>query len=100
MYYSEDWIFFKRIKVMADDDVVYEKETPSPVHENHGGFIWETADYLAKDDDVVALRKIASAKKVTVRFSGREHYDDHQMTSKEIANLRKVLTAYDALDAL
>lgn len=100
VYYSESWVFFKRIKVMADDEVVYEKETPSPVHDNSGGKVWETADYSAEEKDIAALRKIASSKKVTVRFSGRDHYDDHQMSATELANLRKILGAYDALQSL
>lgn len=100
MYYSKSWLFFTRIKIMADNEVVYEKETSRPVHDNRGGYVWETADFVAKDDDIEALRKIASSKKVTVRFAGRDHYDDHQMSVAELVSLKKILGTLDALKVL
>lgn len=100
MYFSKSWVFFRRIKIMADNEVVYEKETARPVHDNSGGDVWETADYVATDNDIEALRKISSAKKVTVRFAGRDHYDDHQMSAAELADLKKILSTYDSLKVL
>lgn len=100
MYYGREWVFFDRIKVMADDEIVYEQEIANPVHDNGSDRVWETADYAVRQADLPAIRRIAAAKHVTIRFAGRERREDHDMTAAEIANLREIVTAFDAMAKL
>ena len=101
-YFGDDWIFFDRIKVMSDDVVVYEKsyEHSSVNHRNIGSHVLETADYPASSGDLDAIRKIASAKKSTIRLYGDSRRDDHELTESEIGALRTVLKAFDQLSKL
>lgn len=100
-YFGRDWVFYDVIKVMADDVVVYERSFDhNDVHrDNSGGSVWETADYVAHDSDMDALKKIANAKSATIRFSGREHRDDHEISSAERKNLLEAISTYEKLTA-
>lgn len=102
VYYGDDWVFVDRIKVMADDEVVYEHDMARGelIRSNYGGSVWETGDYVARAIEIVALRKIASSKTVMIRFTGRERQHDHTMTRQEISNLTVVLKAFDGMKAL
>lgn len=97
MYYGTDWIFFDHIKVMADDEVIYEQTIENPIRDNGSGSVWETADYAVRLADLAAMRRIAAAKSVTIRFYGRERRKDHEMTPSELKNLREILAAFDAM---
>jgi hypothetical protein len=99
-YYGDNWIFFDHIKVMADDQVVYDKEPPRPHHDNSGSSVWETADYAGTIVDIIAMKQIAAAKKVTVRFAGTEHREDHEMSPEELRNLREIIASWDAMAKL
>jgi hypothetical protein len=98
-YHGDDWVFYDTIKVMADETVIYEKKfARAEVLRNHAsGAVWETADYLAREDDLAALKKIAAASRVTIRFSGRERQHDHKVTKQEASNIKKVIDAYEAM---
>jgi hypothetical protein len=99
IYYGDNWVFFDKIKVMANDEIVYEKTFPrsAVARDNAAGSVWETADYIAEKYDLVALRKIASSSSATIRFDGRDRQHDHKITSRESASMKVVLDAYDKL---
>lgn len=101
-YQGDDWIFFDHLKVMADNEIVYDREYSSSDmrHDNKGGRVYESADYAAKDDDIAAMRKIAVAKSVTVRLSGREHRQDFEMSKGDQERIGLALRTYDALRPL
>lgn len=98
-YFGSDWVFYDSIKVMADEVVVYDHSfSHSDVRrDNSGGSVWEVGDYYAKEPDLAALKKIASAKAATIRFSGREHREDHDLTAKELQQLKEVIGTYEKL---
>lgn len=96
IYLSSDWIFYKKIKVMADDVIILEKqfEHSDVDRDNNGGVVWEVADYTAGLADILALTVISKAKSVTVRFDGDNRRYDHEVTRAEKASLKAVLDAY------
>ena len=98
-YYGDNWVFYDTLKVMADDEIVYERtfKHGEVQHDNSSGSVWETADYVAREPDLVALKKIANAKSATIRFSGRERRDDHELTAKERKRLQEVIATYEQL---
>jgi hypothetical protein len=97
VYFGDDWVFYKSIKVMVDDAVIYERDFNDVARDNSGGSVWETADFPADARDLLALHAIAGAKSATIRFSGREHRHDHEITVKERKDIKKVLEAYEQL---
>jgi len=99
VYYGDSWVFYDAVKIMADDEIVYEKafNRRDISRDNEGGSVWEVADYLATPSDQAALGKISGAKSVTVRFAGRDRTRDHLMTAAERSGLKSVLAAYAEL---
>jgi hypothetical protein len=99
VYYGDNWVFYDAVKIMADDEIVYEKafNRRDVTRDNEGGSVWEVADYVATPTDQAALAKISAAKSVTVRFAGRDRTRDHLMTAAEKTGLKSVLTAYAEL---
>lgn len=101
-YFGKDWIFFNRVKVMSDDVVVYEKnfESFSVKRDNGGSYVWETIDYAAHSSDLTAIRKIAVAKKSIIRLSGDARREDHDLTEREVKNIKTILNVFDDLSKL
>jgi hypothetical protein len=99
VYYGDRWVFYDAVKIMADDEVIYEKSfrRTDITRDNAAGDVWEVADYLADANDLRALERISSAKSVTVRFAGRDRVRDHKMTAAEKTGLKSVLAAYTEL---
>lgn len=100
-YHGDSWIFFQEVKVMADDQIVYDKMLPyeKMKHDNNSAGVFESADYVANDDDISALRKIAAAKSVTVRLSGNQNRQDFDMSAADQKRIADALKAYDTLRA-
>lgn len=98
-YFGDNWVFFDSIKVMADEEVVYQRDMSRKdvTRDNRDGYVWEVGDYLGSEIDISALRVIAASKVATIRFSGSERRHDHNMTKQEIKNIQRVLAAYDEL---
>jgi hypothetical protein len=93
---------FDSMKVMADGATVLQKDFPTQQvqrGENASGK-FETTDFVALPTDVLALEKIADAKKVVVQLSGKGKDNDLPLSAKALGDLRDTLKAYAALDAL
>jgi hypothetical protein len=101
-YQGSEWIFFKRIKVMADSRIVYERDfsTLRMKHDNVSSGVYESVDYAAETSDVDAMRAIAAAKSVTVRLSGDDKREEFELTEKDRARIARSLSAFDALSAI
>jgi hypothetical protein len=101
-YQGSEWIFFKRIKVMADSRIVYEKDFSAlrMKHDNNSSGVYESVDYAAEVIDVDAMREIAAAKSVTVRLSGDDKREEFDLTEKDRARIARSLSAFDALSAI
>ncbi|MDN7427783.1 hypothetical protein [Burkholderia sp. AU45388] len=101
-YQGDDWIFFDHLKVLADNEIVYEKEYSSSDmrRDAKSSRVYESTDYAAKDDDIAAMRKISSARSVTVRLSGRDHRQDFEMSQGDRQRIARALSAYDSLQPL
>jgi hypothetical protein len=99
LYYGDHWIFFTSLKVMADDEIVYEKNFDlNQVHrDNADEDVWEYIDYAAGGSELLALRKIVSSKEATIRFNGDQYRQDHEITRRERDRLKQILSAYESL---
>lgn len=101
IYFGDNWIFYESIKIMVDDVIVYERafKRSDIVRDNSAGSVWETADFVAKESELGVLKAIANSKSATIRFSGTERRHDHEVTSKERKNIRRILDAYEKLSS-
>jgi len=98
-YFGDDWVFYDSIKIMVDDQVIYERgfRHSDVARNNSSGSVWETADYPANEDELRALAAIAKSKSATIRFSGDKRRRDHEITKKERQQIKQVLEAYAQL---
>jgi len=101
-YSGRRWIFVKAIKVMADDEIVLEREVKRADIRRDNGSDWviENFDIPADLQTFIALQTIAASKSATVRYIGKDRYHDHHVTEQERTNLRRVLDAYAASGGL
>lgn len=98
-YSAERWLFVRTIKIMADDEVVLERQVTRPDIRRDNGSDWvvENIDFSANPSTFIALERVANARTAVIRFSGRDRRHDHAITTKERAELKRVLDAYVGL---
>ena len=97
-YTDDDWVFFKKITVAADDQRFYKSFNYFDiVHDNGGGDVWEYIDTDVSDADIEMLWAIANATETIIRFEGDDYYSDFTVKDTDKQAIREVLTAYDAL---
>jgi hypothetical protein len=98
-YFGSTWVFYDKVKIMADDVVVYDREFEHGRvhHNNSGGSVWETADFVAGAPEITALKLVANSKNATIRFAGSERREDHEITDKERKGIRSIVDAYEKL---
>ena len=99
-YYAEDWLFVTRAWAKADGVTVDVPQKSGNVlgweRDNSGGNIWEWSDSpVTAAQEVAAVRTLASAKSVTVRFEGKQYYNDRKLSPQQIKAMQEVIAAYE-----
>lgn len=96
-YTSDHPLFIKRAVAMADGTpVVFPQRAQAFgwARDERGGE-WSDAA-LTGSNDVAAVRRIAAAASVTVRFEGRLYYNERELTDQQLKALRETLNVYEA----
>lgn len=98
-YSAKRWLFVKTIKIMADDEVVLDRQISRKDIRRDNGSDWvvENIDFAADASTFTALERVAKSKTATIRYAGQHRRHDHTITNKERAELRRVLDAYVGL---
>lgn len=99
-YYADDWLFVKRAWAKADGATVEFPQESGKVmgweRDNSDGKIWEWSDVpVSKPAEIAAVRQLAEAKSVTVRFEGRQYYNDRTLSAQQLKAMRDVISAYE-----
>lgn len=99
-YVADDWLFIEQYLISMDGTT---QEIPVDRFEikrdNSGGQIWEWVDKSASDATTKSLlQRIASSKKVVIRYEGRDYRKDRTISASEQRLIRDVLAAYEALE--
>ena len=70
------WIFLARVAVMAHDEVVLDHsiEHGDVDRDNQSWGVTEASTWIASEDDIKALRKIATAGHLVVRLTGKKGF--------------------------
>lgn len=103
IFSKEGWLFMDKVSVLADGELLLEhKFTSTEVdRDNNTWGIDERAHWVASDNDLSALKRIASAKVIIVRLSGAKGYVT--VAEKDISRIKEdfksVLAIYSVLDA-
>lgn len=101
-YYADDWLFVRRAWAKVDGQTIdpLPQRSGRPFgweRDNNGGKIWEWSDAeVSQPADRAAVRKIAEAKSVTVRFEGQQYHTDRTLTAAQLKAMRDVIAAYEA----
>jgi hypothetical protein len=54
--------------------------------------IWEWSDVgITESAQIAIVRKVAEAKRVTVRFEGSQYYDDRTLSAQQLKAMRDVI---------
>jgi hypothetical protein len=96
-YYSEDWLFVNSVVIKADDDV-YEMGDLDFERDNSSGSIWEWVDIPIKDFKM--LNRVMTAKRVVIRFNGRQYYKDFIVPDNQLAQIREVHHIWRAMGGI
>ena len=101
-YSAKRWLFVKTIKIVADDEVVLDRQISRADLRRDNGSDWvvENIDFAADVSTFIALERVAKSKTATIRYAGQDRRHDHTVTTKERAELRRVLDAYLGLTDL
>lgn len=96
-YTADDWVFFKKITVLADGERFTKTFSYFDiVHDNGGGRIWEYIDTDATGDEEM-LWAIANSSETMIRFEGDDYADDVTIRDSDKQALREALEAYEAM---
>jgi hypothetical protein len=95
-YSGKRWLFVKTIKILADDEVVLDRQIARTDLRRDNGSDWvvENIDFAADASTFTALERVVNSKTATIRYAGPDRRHDHTITAKERAELRRVLDAY------
>lgn len=94
---DDDWVFFKKITVAADDERYYRSfKYFDIVRDNDGGQVWE---YIDTDgaSDVTMLWAIVNSKETIVRFEGDDYSHDFTVRESDKQAIKEALLVYEGL---
>lgn len=100
-YSAGSWLFVTRAWAKADGQTVDVPQKSGSLfgwERDHGGSgIWEWNDYaIIGSPDKERVLQIANAKSVTVRFEGKQYYNDRTLSAGQLKAMREVISAYEA----
>ncbi len=97
-YAGVEWLNFENVTVTIDGEAYEQPFGQLTVEKgDKSGNLWETADFLAGNADLVLLESIMNSKTTVVRFEGPEKYFDLTVSTIDKQAIRQVLDAYEAV---
>ena len=96
-YYSDDWLFFKKIQFSIDNNAYEYIPSDTETDSGNGGKIWEWFDETLTGSDKTLIYALADAKSAKMKFIGRQYYDIKTITKNQITDMKRVLELYRAM---
>ena len=96
-YYSDDWLFFKKIQFSIDYNAYEYIPSDTETDSGNGGKIWEWFDEALTGRDKTLIYALADAKSAKMKFIGRQYYDIKTITKNQITDMKRVLELYRAM---
>jgi hypothetical protein len=93
-YEADDWLFVDQILLVADNYRLETKEAEFQ-RDHSSGTIWEWIDVPATNGKYYeALSAIANADEATIRFNGRQYYNDFDIPEKQQQLTKDILKSF------
>lgn len=96
-YYSDDWLFFKKIQFSIDNNAYEYIPSDTETDSGNGGKIWEWFDEALTGSDKDLIYALVEAKSAKMKFIGRQYYDIKTITKNQITDMKRVLELYRAM---
>jgi len=93
-YRASSWLFVDSFTVAADDYRWTSSGKTRWSRDNGGGDIWEWIDVTAGPRLLSVSKRIANTNESTIRFTGRQYYDDYEVPAKAKADMLKMIRLY------
>lgn len=90
-YYADSWLFVQSVTIKADDQV-FSLDKMDFERDNGSGSIWEWSD--SPVEDMAMLNKIIAAKKVVIRYDGRQYYHDFVLPEVQKNAMKEIILAW------
>lgn len=90
-YYDDDWLFVESVIIKADDKT-FDLGSKDFERDNSGGSVWEWNDEPLKDRKM--LEAVLTAKKVIVRFNGKQYYKDFVLPEPQKQAMKDIILAW------
>jgi len=99
-YYAEDWLFIQNYDFIVDTTNFSLYAFDSVERNNGDGMIWEWHNTTIGEDNMKLIKAISKAKKVKIRFNGRQYYKIRTLTRNEIKAVNNVLSTYESIQSI
>lgn len=96
-YYSDDWLFFKKIQFSIDENAYEYIPSNTETDCGNGGKIWEWFDEALTGSDKDLIYALVEAKSAKMKFIGRQYYDIKAITKNQITDMKRALELYRAM---
>lgn len=96
-YYSDDWLFFKKVQFSIDGKAFEYIPINTETDSGNGGYIWEWFDESVTESDKELINALANAKTAKMKLIGKQYYDIKTISQNQIINFKKTLELYQAL---
>ena len=93
-YYADDWLFIKNFTVKADNQKFYITPSYKDIkRDNTASSIWEhiALDYKSNKE---VINAIANSSNTTIRFYGKDYYNDRKLSKAKIKAMKDMLSLY------
>jgi len=90
-YYADSWLFVQSVTIKADEQV-FNLDKMDFERDNGSGSIWEWSDSAV--EDMAMLNKIIAAKKVVIRYDGRQYYHDFILPEAQKNAMKEIVLAW------
>ena len=96
-YYSDDWLFFKKIQFSIDEKAYEFIPSGTETDSGNGGKIWEWFDEALTGSDKDLIYALVEAKSAKMKVIGRQYYDIKTITQSQIRDMKRTLDLYRAM---
>lgn len=96
-YFSDDWLFFKKIQFSIDDKAYEYIPSDTETDCGNGGKIWEWFDEALTGSDKDLIYALVEAKSAKMKFIGRQYYDIKTITKNQVTDMKRTLELYRAM---
>ena len=96
-YYSDNWLFFKKIQFSIDNNAYEFIPSDTETDSGNGGKIWEWFDEVLTGSDKGLIYALVGANSAKMKFIVRQYYDIKTITKSQITDMKRTLELYRAM---